>query len=272
MNANEEKNQLLAALRTLKHTQLLTCTFIDETGIFDNEDLLKTYFDSPLGSKESEQMEEAIVAAVVKSVYASPHIPQADKQAKAMTYTRDTVNMLRYAVLQYQYETEKISAKKYNEIRQKNEVAQRVSYLQTAKRMILRKGGKIVVSAGLGVLAKVAVGAGVTVLGTTLTAPLAVAGATYALLTFGGKLIPPQIKEPLKNEWHRVQRRICDEAVDVVKTLKKKGQQIADRVEPIIEKARDVAYAIGKATREVGEEVVNFAKTGLKKVKSFFGF
>lgn len=271
MNTIEEKSALLSALRAIKHSQLATMTFMDDV-LLNNEVLFKSYFDSPFGTPESEKMEKIFAGAVVNSIFHSKSIPDKEKAKLAVSNARSIVQMVRYGKLQYQYATNRIYARKYDELLRKNDVAQRITLVMKTKNFLLRKGGTIVISSCMASLAHAAVGAGAVTLGAAVAAPVLIGIATWGVLTFGGKLLPKSIKEPITKEYNNIQKKSLDTAVDIISFLERKRQTVVTKVKPIIEKASDTAYSIGKVVKETAGKVWNKAKETSRKVLSLFGF
>ena len=271
MNPTEEKIALLSAIRKIRHSQLATLTFVDES-LLENEDLVKEYFDSPFGSLESEKVEVLFAGAAANSVFRSKTIPESQKPMLARTQAHAVVEMVRYGKLDYQYATDKIYAKTYNKLIKENDVATRVTNIQRTKSFILRKGGKIAISTVMAGLAHAAAAATATTVAATLSAPIAVGLATYGILTFGGKLIPKKIKEPIKKKYDDIQKRVFDTAVDAMHGLARRMEPIAEKVKPVIEKTKDTIYQIGQAAKETAGKVWEKTKSVGKKVLSWFGF
>lgn len=171
MNSTDEKIALLSAIRKIRHSQLATLTFVDES-LLENEDLVKEYFDSPFGSPKSEKVEILFAGAAANSVFRSKTIPESQKPMIARTQAYAVVEMVRYGKLDYQYATDKIYAKTYNKLIKENDVATSVTNIQRVKKTFLRKGGKIVISTVMASLAHAA----------TLSAPIAVGLATCGLV------------------------------------------------------------------------------------------
>lgn len=271
MNTTEEKIALLSALRKIRHSQLATFAFVDES-LLDNEELMKDYFDSPFGSPESEKVEVLFAGAAANSVFLSKTIPESKKPIMAKTQAHAVVEMLRYGKMDYQYATDKIYAKAYNKLLKENDVALRVTNIRRTKRFLLRKGSKIAISTVMAGLAHAAAAATATTLAATLSAPVAVGLVTYGLLTFGGKLIPPKIKEPVKKKYDDIQKKVLDTAVDAMHGLARRMEPIAEKVKPVVEKTKETIYQIGQAAKETTGKIWEKTKSVGKNVLSWFGF
>lgn len=271
MSPTEERIALLSAIRKIRHSQLATLTFVDES-LLENDNLIKEYFDSPFGSSESENIEVLFAGAAANSVFRSKTIPESNKPMLARTQAHAVVEMVRYGKLDYQYATDKIYAKTYNRLIKENDVATRVTNVQKTKMFLLRRGTQVAISTVMAGLAHAATAAAATTLAATLSAPLSVGLATYGVLTFGGKLIPKKVKEPIKKKYDDIQKRVFDTAVDAMHGLARRMEPIAKKVKPVIEEAKDTIYQIGQAAKETAGNVWEKAKSAGEKVLSWLGF
>lgn len=271
MSPAEERIALLSSIRKIRHSQLATLTFIDDS-LLEDEEMVKEYFDSSFGSKESEKIEIIFAGAAVNSIFRSKVVPESQKASVAKIQAHAIVEMLRYGKLDYQYATDKIYAKTYSRLLKENDVAQRVTNIQKTKKFLIRKGGKIAISSGMAALAHAAAATAATGLAATLSAPVVVGVATYGLLTYGSKLIPQKIKEPIKKKYDDIQKRVFDTAVSAVKGLAQRMEPIADKVKPKIEEAKNTMYQIGQAVKQTASNAWEKSKSIGKKILSFFGF
>lgn len=78
MNQTEERLALLSSIRKIRHSQLATLTFVNES-LLEDEEMVKEYFDSPFGTCESEKIETIFAGATANSVLRSNAIPESQK-------------------------------------------------------------------------------------------------------------------------------------------------------------------------------------------------
>ena len=271
MSPAEERLALLSSIRKIRHSQLATLTFINDS-LLEDEEMVKEYFDSPFGSLESEKIETIFAGAAANSVLRSKVIPEKQKASVAKIQAHAVVEMLRYGKLDYQYATDKIYAKTYNKLLKENDVAQRVTNIQKTRNFLIRKGGKVAISSGMAALAHAAAATAATGLAATLSAPVVVGLATYGVLTYGSKLIPKKIKEPIKKKYDDIQKRVFDTAVTAVKGLAQRMEPIAEKVKPVIEEAKTTMYQVRQAVKRAASNAWEKTKNVGKKILSFFGF
>lgn len=276
----DEQLALLDAVKHMRRAQLTAMTFADESLLDDNE-RMKQYFDSDFDSEADKEMEKVVAAAAVKAVYASDAIPDSNKEAIARMQANAAVELMRYGKLDYHYATCRIYAREYDRRMRENSVAQRVVQVRRTRNMIVHAGIKLTISAAASAIvhsatasAATASVAGVATLasGVAAVAPIAAAVTTFAVLTFGYRLLPAKIRKPIEKKIDELQERACDFAVDAAKTLCRKLEPVAQRILPIAEKAHDMARKVGRSIQQSLQKTVSSLSRAGRKVMSAFGF
>lgn len=279
-NLIDERLALANAVRRIRRGQLVALTFADESLLADNA-RLKEYFDADFDSPVEADMEKAVTAAAVRSVYASTAIPESQKLTVARAKAQSAFELMQYGKLYYRYATDQIMARDYDCRMRANNVVQRITRVRKMRNMIMRTGVKVAISAGASTLVHyaTATAATTTVAGIATAAgvaasavPVAAFVATFAALTLGTRLLPKKVREPLEQKFDALQDRACDIAVDAAHSLCRHMDKAAERMQPVLQKARDMARCTGAALRSAREKTVAALGKAKAKVMSWFGF
>lgn len=275
----DERMALLDSLRKVRRAQLAALTFADQSLLVES-DALKRYFDSDFGSDYDRAAEKAIGAAAIRAVYASKTIPQSQKATVARAQSRAAVELMRYGKLDYHYATDRIMAREYSRRMRENSVAQRVAHMQRTRNFIVNNGIKIAIStcatalvhsatatAATATVAGIATAAGAT----AAAVPVAAGVATFAVMTFGTRLLPKKVREPLEKKFDFLQSRACDIAVDAAQTLAQHTDRIAERVRPVVERARSMAERVGRALGKAKQQAAASLSRTSRKIFSWIG-
>ena len=270
---------LSEAIKKIRHGQLVAMNFAVEP-MLENEEELQQYFESEFGSQTDIDMEKTVAAAVTRSIYASKLFPKAEKKDIARAMTATTIELMRYGKLDYHYSTERISAREYDRRMRENNVAQRITQVRKIRNGMMRQGIKIAISAGAAALAHSAATTAATTAiaglaglagATSAAIPVVAAVGTFAVLTLGSKLLPKKVREPLENKFDQIQERICDVAADAARTLQRHIESAAERIIPVIEKAKDISRNVGRALSRARDRAVESLGKAKAKAMSWLG-
>ena len=254
----DNRNQLLASIKKLRNLKHITFATIDES-ILGNEDKIYKYFDAPFNSQTDIEFEKLASTAVIKSTYSSS-IPEFAKKNLAQIQVRQIVEALRYAKLDYKFETESITAKTYQKMLKKNFVAQNFEIFKKCKNEVLLKGAQIGVGGAIGLLT--------ASLGIAAVPATMVGVVSWSIVTAIDILVPQEIKEKIKKNVHEATTQCIGMAKRAVTKLKEAGQKIAEKLSPVIAKVSSALEKVGKAIK-AGRKTTK--QTAKKMWDKFFG-
>lgn len=240
----KERNNLSVALDSLRKVVKLNAISIEES-FFEQEPLLQTYFDSPLGSDTDKIVKKMIAASAIRATYDSKHIPQFMKKKIADRNASEAVACLEYVKLNKLKNTiqTQFTANQLEEILKENNVAKKAALVKAVGRRLLLEGVKIGTSAIITTIV-IATGAPVIV-------PAAVVGLiAWAAITVVEHVVPKSVKEKAKEKVRTLTKSAIGKAENAIKKIERKAQELTQKVKPVIEKVKTGVQKVGETIQK----------------------
>lgn len=230
-----------------------------DASILGDETRLMEYFEAPFDSDVDRELEKIAATAAIRSTYSSKFIPNSLKNDIAQRQARQVVEALRYAKLDYKYESEEpIPVKEYQRRLKENKVAQKAAIVKAVKNRLIFEGTRIGVAAAMGLIT--------ASLGVATAPAAVVAAVTWATVTAVSVLVPEKVKTKVKSVLRNVTHNCVGMAKTAIKAMvntgKKACKKIAEKVAPVVEKAATTLERVGEKVKEGWKSV----KQGAKKL------
>lgn len=193
---------------------------------------LEAYYNSPLDDPIERKVEKILCAAVVRTVYNNPDIPQNNKEQAARATARGFRAALQISKLEYYASTHEMKVNDYNRRKRGNYIVKKATKIKMAKTFVKN----ITITALAGVVAG-PIGASVAV-------------GTRILSHF----LPDKIKEPIQQGAREVKEAALNTLENTVEYIK------STRVGEVVQKAIDVVKPTIKKVYDTGKKIYSKLK------------
>lgn len=243
------RGELLAAIRTLRLTQLINLTPISDE-LLKDEQALASYFESDFGSNTDHEFEKIVAAATTRTVYDSKWIPDDKKATVALAQSKAALDLFRYVKTTSAFQKRKLTAEQYQNRIEADVVAKKVNAVKKLGKTLVNTGVKIGISA---LIPKVA-----AVVGVTIAAPSAfvVGVASFVVVQVVDAVIPKETKEKIKEKAQNVVLACADKTKVVLTEIKKQTrplkEKLVSKIETLVEKTEHAVERMGEKVKEFG--------------------
>lgn len=241
---------LALAMKQLYHYQTWATISLDQSEFEENA--LLEYFDADFDDPQKKDYEKVIAAAINRTVYEKNYIPKNMKRTVSIQATRDMLECLEVAAIQYHKEVKGMSEREAQNRLVGNRMIKRVAIVDNAVKWGVRRAARAGISFGIGAL--------VTALCATVTVPAWVIGlATYAVIS----LLPDNIKKPIREGVQKAVDMVARGARNLAQALSQKAVKVAEKAKEVVEKVTNVAIKAWDETKILANKV----KEQLKSIR-----
>lgn len=237
----DEREGLALAMQQLYHYQTWAAITLDNSEFEENS--LLEYFEAEFDDPTKADYEKVIAAAITRAVYEKEYIPEKAKRELSIQATRDMVECLEIAAIQYHKEVKGMSEREANKRLHNNRMIKRVAIVDNITKWGIRRAARAGVSYGIGAL--------ITALFPEVAIPIWVIGlATYAVIS----ILPEKIKKPVREAATKAIDAVARATKNIAHELSQKAVQVAKKAKSVVEKVTNVA-----------KEKLEDAKAAIKK-------
>lgn len=236
-----KREGLALAMQTLFHYQTWAKISLDKSQ-FEEETLFE-YFDTDFDDPKKMDYEMAIADAVTRTVYEKDYIPQKAKREFALQASRDILECLEIATIEYHKSVKGMSEREAKARLENNRMIKRVATVDNTVKWGIRRASRAGISFGIGAL--------VTALFPAVTIPAWGIGlATYAVIS----IFPDKIKKPIRGSVAKAVDDVSREARNIAQELSQKAVKVAEKAKIVVEKVTDVAKKAWEGTKAVAKK------------------
>ena len=260
----KSRSELLAAIRTLRLTQLINLTPISDE-LLKDEQTLQRYFESDFESETDIEFEKIVVSATTRTVFDSKWISDDKKATVAIAQSKAVLDLFRYVKTTSAFQKRKLTAEQYQNRIEADVVAKKVNAVKKLGKTLVNTGVKIGISA---LIPKVA-----AVVGVTIAAPsvFVVGVASFAVVQVVDAVIPKETKEKIKEKAQNVVLACVDKAKSTIKEIKEQSRPLKEKLESkiskVIEKTKQTFERVGESFVHAGEKVKEVGKRTWEAIK-----
>lgn len=255
------RSELIAAIRTLRLTQLINMTSISDELLKDKQ-TLQRYFESDFESETDIEFEKIVVSATTRTVFDSKWIPDGYKLSVAFSQSKAALDVVRYAKLTSAFQKKKLTAEQYQNRIEADVVAKKVNAVKKFGKTLVNTGVKIGISA---LIPKVAAVVGVTIAPSAFVVGI----ASFAVIQVVDAIIPKETKEKIKEKVQNVVLACVDKAKEAITTIKKQTrtlkEKLATKIENVVDKTEQTVNRMGENVNKFGRKAWATIKNKLRR-------
>lgn len=246
-----EREGLASSMKQILHANIWSLACLEQSDY--EEDVMLDYFNKSFEDPTCIQTENIIAAAVVRTIYSKPYIPQALKPLIAKKAVGQQIDTLFHAKLNYHEQVKGMGKREAVKRAEEHQKVQSVSVVDG----IRRKATNI----SLGQLTRKIVEYVGDLFDVVVPKPIRRAV---------GWLIPEKVRKGVQ-EGAKI---VLDEATKAVRGtidyLGKRGVEIVEKAKPVIEKIGHTVTQVWDKAKETGKKVWNAGKNFAKTIFGFF--